>query len=248
MTSSVAQTPLPPPVAKRVDTRREYHGDVFVDPYEWLRDKADPEVVAYLEAENDYVDQATAHLEPLRQQIFGEIKARTKETDLSVPTRQSDWWYYARTFEGKQYRAQCRCPVTDPDDWNPPTLDESTEIPGDQILLDSDIGSEGEDFFPLRGASAGLDCRQRWRRTLYVALQGFTPWRDVPRRDRRYRCRSDVGCRQPHRLLRDLGRRPPSRQGVAVSVGLGRAVGAGVSRSRRTLLARGGAHPQGNPC
>ena len=157
MTSSVAQTPLPPPVAKRVDTRREYHGDVFVDPYEWLRDKADPEVVAYLEAENDYVDQATAHLEPLRQQIFGEIKARTKETDLSVPTRQSDWWYYARTFEGKQYRAQCRCPVTDPDDWNPPTLDESTEIPGEQILLDSNIEAEGHDFFALGAAMVSLD-------------------------------------------------------------------------------------------
>jgi oligopeptidase B len=84
MTESVAQTPLPP-AAKRVETRREYHGDVFVDPYEWLREKADPEVIAYLEAENDYVDQVTAHLEPLRQQIFDEIKARTKESNI-VPS------------------------------------------------------------------------------------------------------------------------------------------------------------------
>ena len=99
-------------MAKRIDTRREYHGDVFVDPYEWLRDKENPEVIAYLEAENDYADQTTAHLEPLRQSIFDEIKARTKETDLSVPVRQGDWWYYGRTFEGKQYRVQCRCPVT----------------------------------------------------------------------------------------------------------------------------------------
>src|SRR5437879_11553313 len=105
MTKSVAQTPAPP-VAKRVETRREHHGDVFVDPYEWLREKTDPDVIAHLEAENDYVDRVTAHLEPLRQQIFDEIKARTKETDLSVPTRQGAWWYYARTFEGKQYRAQ----------------------------------------------------------------------------------------------------------------------------------------------
>ena len=56
-----------PPTAKRVETRREHHGDVFVDPYEWLRDKSDPEVIAYLEAENDYADRMTAHLEPLRQ-------------------------------------------------------------------------------------------------------------------------------------------------------------------------------------
>lgn len=108
-----------PPTAKRVETRREFHGDVFIDPYEWLRDKDNPEVIGYLEAENEYADQHTAHLESLRQQIFDEIKSRTKETDLSVPTRRGEWWYYARTFEGKQYGVHCRCPVTDPDDWNP---------------------------------------------------------------------------------------------------------------------------------
>ena len=146
-----------PPVAKRVETRREYHGDVFVDPYEWLRDKENPEVIAYLEAENEYADQTTAHLEPLRQRIFDEIKARTKETDLSVPTRQGCWWYYARTFEGKQYRVQCRCPVSGPDDWDPPTLDESTEVPGEQILLDSNVEAEGHDFFALGAALVSLD-------------------------------------------------------------------------------------------
>ena len=62
-----------PPIAKRVDSRREFHGDVFNDPYEWLRDKSSPEVLAYLEAENNYADQTTAQLEPLRQRIFDEI-------------------------------------------------------------------------------------------------------------------------------------------------------------------------------
>jgi len=146
-----------PPIAKRVETRREYHGDVFIDPYEWLRDKDNPDVIAYLDAENDYVDQNTAHLQPLREQIFGEIKARTKETDLSVPTRQGDWWYFSRTFEGKQYRVQCRCPITDPDDWDPPILDEDTEIPGEQILLDSNAEAEGHDFFALGAALVSLD-------------------------------------------------------------------------------------------
>ena len=103
-----------PPSAKRVETTRTHHGDVFVDPYEWLRDKADQEVIAHLEAENAYTDAVTAHLEPLRHAIFGEIKARTKETDLSVPARRGQWWYYARTFVGKQYGVQCRCPVVDP--------------------------------------------------------------------------------------------------------------------------------------
>ena len=146
-----------PPVAKRVETRREHHGDVFVDPYEWLRDKDDPEVVAYLDAENEYVDTMTAQLEPLRQKIFDEIKARTKETDLSVPTRRGEWWYYARTFEGKQYRVDCRCPVIDPDDWDPPVLDEETEIPGEQVLLDSNVEAQGHEFFALGVARISPD-------------------------------------------------------------------------------------------
>ena len=156
MTKRITDKPLPP-MAKRVDFRREHHGDVFVDPYEWLRDKDNPEVIAYLEAENDYVDKTTENQEPLRQQIFDEIKARTKETDLSVPTRYGDWWYYARTFEGKQYRVQCRCPITDPDDWNPPNLDENTEIPGEQILLDSNAEAEGHEFFALGASNVSLD-------------------------------------------------------------------------------------------
>jgi oligopeptidase B len=146
-----------PPIAKRVDTRREHHGDVFVDPYEWLRDKTNPDVIAYLEAENAYTDEQTANLAPLRQRIFDEIKARTKETDLSVPTRRGDWWYYGRSFEGKQYGVQCRCPIGDPDDWTPPELDEHTEIPGEQVLLDENVEAEGHDFFSLGAASVSLD-------------------------------------------------------------------------------------------
>jgi oligopeptidase B len=146
-----------PPVAKRVDSRREFHGDVFVDPYEWLRDKSDPEVIAYLQAENDYTDQITADLEPLRQRIFDEIKARTKETDLSVPTRRGQWWYYVRTFEGKQYGVQCRCPVTGPADWNPPAFDEHTVIAGEQVLLDENVEAEGHEFFALGAASVSPD-------------------------------------------------------------------------------------------
>jgi oligopeptidase B len=146
-----------PPVTKRVESRREFHGDVFVDPYEWLRDKSSPEVIAHLEAENEYADHSTAQLEPLRQRIFDEIKARTKETDLSVPIRRHGWWYYARSFEGKQYGVQCRCPVADPADWNPPVFDEHTEIPGEQILLDENVEAEGHDYFALGAASISPD-------------------------------------------------------------------------------------------
>ncbi|RAV08620.1 oligopeptidase B [Mycolicibacterium sp. GF69] len=151
------QQVMNPPIAKRVDTRREHHGDVFCDPYEWLRDKSDPGVIAHLEAENAYTEQVTEHLAALRQNIFDEIKARTKETDLSVPTRRDTWWYYARSFEGKQYSVHCRCPVADPDDWIPPVFDENTEIPGEQVLLDENVEADGHDFFALGAASVSLD-------------------------------------------------------------------------------------------
>ncbi|CAN3130881.1 S9 family peptidase [Mycobacterium sp. smrl_JER01] len=146
-----------PPVAQRVDMRREHHGDIFVDPYEWLRDKSSTDVVDYLEAENAYTEHVTGGLAPLRQQIFDEIKARTKETDLSVPTRRGDWWYYGRSFQGKQYGVQCRCPVADPDDWTPPQLDENTDIPGEQVLLDENVEAEGHEFFSLGAATVSVD-------------------------------------------------------------------------------------------
>jgi len=148
---------MKPPVAKRVDTRREFHGDVFTDPYEWLRAKDDPEVIGHLEAENAYADSITADQEPLRQKIFDEIKARTKETDLSVPTRRGDYWYYGRSFEGKQYGVHCRCPVRGADDWTPPELDENTAVPGELVLLDENIEAEGHEFFSLGAASVSLD-------------------------------------------------------------------------------------------
>jgi oligopeptidase B len=146
-----------PPSAKRVDHRREYHGDVFNDPYEWMRDKSDPDVIAYLEAENSYTEQITDHLAPLRQKIFDEIKARTKETDLSVPARRDQWWYYSRSFEGKQYSVHCRCPIAGPDDWTPPELDQDTEIHGEQVLLDENLEAEGHTYFALGAATVSID-------------------------------------------------------------------------------------------
>ncbi len=146
-----------PPTAKRVPSRREHHGEVFVDHYEWLRDKADPAVLGYLEAENAYADAVTADLEPLQRAIFDEIKARTKETDLSVPTRRGDYWYYARSYEGRQYGLQCRCPVSDPDDWVPPVLGEDATVPGEQVMLDENELAEGHEFFSLGAAAVSLD-------------------------------------------------------------------------------------------
>ncbi len=145
------------PVAKQVPTQRVHHGDTFVDEYEWLRDKDDPQVIAYLEAENAYTEAQTAHLQPLRDKIFDEIKSRTLETDLSVPARMGDYWYYSRSFEGKQYGVHCRRRIEDPNDWNPPRLDTDTAVDGEQILLDSNVLAEGHDFFALGAFSISHD-------------------------------------------------------------------------------------------
>jgi oligopeptidase B len=145
------------PIAKRVPFARTHHGDTFVDEYEWLRDKDDAEVVAYLEAENAYTDAQTSHLKPLREQIFAEIKARTQETDLSVPTRMGEFWYYSRSFEGKQYGVHCRCPISGPEDWTPPDLSASLAVPNEQILLDSNVLADGHEFFALGAFSLSHD-------------------------------------------------------------------------------------------
>ncbi|MGB9013342.1 MAG: oligopeptidase B, partial [Aeromicrobium sp.] len=150
-------TVTPPPVAERRPITRVHHGDEVVDDYEWLRDKDDPATIAYLEAENAHTDAAAEHLEPLRQQIFDEIKARTQETDLSVPVRRSSWWYYARTVEGSQYAIRCRCPIADAADWTPPELEAGSPIDGEQVLLDSNIEADGHEFFSLGALSVSDD-------------------------------------------------------------------------------------------
>ena len=142
-----------PPVAPRRPTRRVHHGDVFVDDYEWLRDADDPETLAYLAAENTWAEHQTEHLTDLRETIFTEIKDRTQETDMSVPVRHGQWWYYSRTVEGLQYSLRCRCPLADIDDWDPPVLAPGVEVPGEQILLDCNVEAEGHDYFSLGGFS-----------------------------------------------------------------------------------------------
>lgn len=97
------------PLAARRSTLRTHHGDTFDDPYEWMRAKDSEEVIAHLEAENAYTDAQTAHLAALRTKLFEEIKARVQETDLSVPTRRGDWWYYSRTEEGAVRYPLPRC-------------------------------------------------------------------------------------------------------------------------------------------
>jgi oligopeptidase B len=153
-----------PPAAPPRPEERLHHGRTRVDAWEWLRDKDDPEVLAYLEAENAWTRDRTAHLADLRGRIFEEIRSRTLETDLSVPTRVRGYWYYSRSFEGKEYGATCRVAAAGPEDWSAPRPAEDCAadqpaLPGEELLLDLNELADGHDFFSLGGSSVSPDDR-----------------------------------------------------------------------------------------
>ena len=106
-TPAAAQAPVPP-VARKVDKVLTLHGETRSDPYAWLRDKPNPEVAAYLEAENAYTAAVMKPTEAIQGALYSELLGHIKETDLSVPYREGDWLYYFRTEKGKQYRIYCR--------------------------------------------------------------------------------------------------------------------------------------------
>jgi oligopeptidase B len=131
-----------------VPHERTHHGETVIDEYAWLADQSDPETVAYLRAENAYTQECTAHLAGLRDTVFNEIKSRTQETDLSVPVRKGPYWYYSRTVEGLQYPIYCRRPVL-PGEVDPPSTEDGTPLPDEQVLLDGNQLAEGHEFFAL---------------------------------------------------------------------------------------------------
>ena len=145
-----------PPSAPRRPHVVSAHGDDREDPWFWLREREDPEVLAYLEAENAYTEQEAAPLAALRRGLFEEMKARIKETDMSVPTRRGPWWYYSRTEEGKDYGIHCRRPARGRQEL-PPAGEPGQE---EQILLDENALAEGSDYFAVGSAAVSHD--HRW--------------------------------------------------------------------------------------
>src|SRR5438270_11845318 len=97
-----------PPIAKQIPNVTEIHGQKLVDNYFWLRDKKNPEVKAYLDAENAYTDSVMKPTEPLQSKLYGKLLGRIKETDVDVPYKYGEYFYYARTEAGKQYPIRCR--------------------------------------------------------------------------------------------------------------------------------------------
>ncbi|MBI4546686.1 MAG: S9 family peptidase [Ignavibacteriae bacterium] len=106
---SVGQSPnLRPPIAKIISKADTLHGDIRVDNYFWIRDRSNPEVIKYLEAENAYTDSMMKNTIALQETLYNEMLRRIKETDLDVPYREQNYYYYTRTEQDKQYPIYCR--------------------------------------------------------------------------------------------------------------------------------------------
>ncbi len=124
-----------PPVADRRPTQRAMHGDRWEDDYFWLREKSDPGVAAYLEAENTYAGAVLERVQPLANVLYAEMLGRIKQTDLSVPYGLGDFAYYTRTVEGQQYPLYCR--------------KRGSEEGPEEIMLDLNAMAQGLSFMAL---------------------------------------------------------------------------------------------------
>ncbi|MDO8363620.1 MAG: S9 family peptidase [Actinomycetota bacterium] len=123
------------PIAKQLDHVWKRPTGLVPDPWAWLRDRDDPDTVAYLQAENAYSDEWFGERAELIETLFGEIKSRVQETDLSAPVRKGPWWYVTRTQEGASYAIHCR--------------GENAAQAAAQVLLDENAEAEGLEYFSV---------------------------------------------------------------------------------------------------
>jgi oligopeptidase B len=133
--AQVSSVSAQPPVAKKVPHETTIHGRTLEDNYFWIREKSNPEVIKYLESENAYTEEVMAATKGLQESLYKEMLGRIKQTDLSVPARIGEYFYYSRTEEGKQYPYRCRRKGS----MNGP----------EEILLDLNQLAEGNTFLGL---------------------------------------------------------------------------------------------------
>lgn len=127
------------PTAKKIPTELIIHNDLRIDPYYWLRERENPEVIHYLEAENAYVDAMMKDTEPLQEELFQEMKARYKKDDESLPYFFNDYWYIVRYEKGKEYPIFTR---------------KKTKLENpEEIILDVNLLAEGKDFCEVSSVS-----------------------------------------------------------------------------------------------
>ena len=154
---------IPPPVAEKIPYQHKIHEDIRIDNYYWLRDRNNPEVIDYLERENDYFDKLTSQSKPLQDELFLEMKNRIKEDDSSVPYFYNGYWYITRFELGKSYPVYSR------------KKDSLTAV--EEILIDVNKEAEGYEYFNLVGLnispnnsmmSYAIDTESRRKYTLFV--------------------------------------------------------------------------------
>ncbi len=154
---------ITPPKADKIAKHLEIHDDVRVDEYYWLNQKDEPEVIDYLERENDYYDKMTAHTKEFKEDLFEEMKSRIKEDDESVPYFYNGYYYITRFETGKDYPIYTR---------KKNSLDAEEEV-----LFNVNEMAEGHSFYNLRGinisldnkwAAFGIDTVSRRKYTIYI--------------------------------------------------------------------------------
>ncbi len=151
-----------PPVAEKKPKELTIHGDTRVDDYFWLRERENPEVIAYLEAENAYTEAMLEHTKPLQEKLYEEIVGRIKQTDESVPYFWNGYHYYTRFEEGKEYPIYCR--------------KKGSMQADEEIMLDVNKMAEGYDYYQVVGLEVspdntwlafGVDTVSRRKYTIY---------------------------------------------------------------------------------
>lgn len=140
---SMPNSTVSPPVADEIPYQHKIHDHIRIDPYYWFNQRNNPEVLDYLDRENDYYQKMTAHTQPLQEELYKEMRSRIKEDDSSVPYFYNGYWYITRYEEGKDY----------------PIYSRKKEVltATEEILFDCNIMAEGLDYFRLGGIAVSPD-------------------------------------------------------------------------------------------
>ena len=137
------KTNIQAPIATKKAVNLEKHGDIRVDDYFWMKERDHPEVIDYLERENDYYDKMSSHTKSFQKDLFEEMKGRIKEDDASVPYKNNGYWYYTRFETGKDYPLFCR---------------KSNSLDAQEVIVfDNNKMAEGHSYFSQAGYSVSED-------------------------------------------------------------------------------------------
>src|SRR5688500_11281194 len=136
---ATAPPAVQPPVAAQRPTVLTQHGHQRIDEYYWLRERENPQVIAYLNAENAYLEQTMKHTEPLQEKLYEEIVSRIPQRDESVPTLRDGYFYYTRFEEGKDYPVYARR--------------KGTMTAPEEVMLDVNELAKGQGYFSVAGVT-----------------------------------------------------------------------------------------------